>query len=318
MGQFLMRLFRFLGWVYAAYLSVVLLFVLSFTYLIPAYHADKGNFSSDYRAAFEQRDAQVLILGSSRAAAALDSELLTQKLGLQAYNLAFNQANISYNYDLMRAYLDRCEQVPKYVILDVSWFSFDNRRLAYKEYAANFIYRHPHLYWADLLLNRNRPLVNGALSAARALERLNRTDLNFDSNRSRYADQDSLVKSYDFDPMDDGFLKTFPRGRAKIDSDELEAFEKLMALLSERGIEPVLVTTPEDVLFSQSQQNRDEVYLIIRNKADQDIWMDYSPEGNLYSKDFELLLRDSHHIHFKDSFTQIFAEDFENRVLRPN
>lgn len=318
MGQFLIRLFRFLGWIYATYLIVVLLFVLGFTFMIPAYHADKGNFSDQYREAFRKGDADVLILGSSRAAAGLDADVLRRELKLKTYNLAFNQANITYSYHLLQHYLEHCEKTPQYVLLDVSWFSFDNRRLAYKEYASYFVFGSPHIFYQDLLFNRNRPLVNGLVTLGRSLERINQPNLSFDSNRARYADQDSTVKSYDFDPMDNGFLRTFPGGRAKIDSDELQAFEKLITLTNEKEIQLVLVTTPEDVLFSHSQQNRDEVYQIIRTKANQKIWMDYSQGGNLYSKDFELLLRDSHHIHFKDFFTKIFAEDFGQQVQRSN
>lgn len=318
MGQFLIRLFRFLGWIYATYLIVVLLFVLGFTFLIPAYHADKGNFSEQYQEAFREGDAEVLILGSSRVAAGLDAKVLSSELNLKTYNLAFNQSNITYNFHLLQHYLEHCKRTPQYVLMDVSWFSFDNRRLAYKEYASYFVFGSPHVFYQDLLFNRNRPLVNGLVTLGRSLERINQTNLNFDSNRARYAEQDSIAKSYHFSRMDEGFLRTFPGGRSKMDSNEIQAFEDLMTLVKQRGISMVLVTTPEDQVFAHSQENRAEVYDFLRSQAHQKIWMDYSPGGNLYSKDFELLLRDSHHIHFKDAFTKIFAEDFGNRSLHAN
>ena len=45
-------------------------------------------------------------------------------------------------------------------------------------------------------------------------------------------------------------------------------------------------------------------------------WMDYSLGGNLYDKKLELLLRDSHHIHFKEYFSLTFANDFKHRILQ--
>ena len=315
MKQFLYRVFRFFGWVYLAYLGVVLLLILLFSYVVPKFHSDKGNFSQEYRDAFEHRDAELLILGSSRAAAAFDTKVLGSELGLVTYNLAFNQANLSYSYHLLQAYLEGCNQLPEFIILDVSWFSFDNRRLSYKEYAANFIFTHPQLFYADLLLNRNRPLPNGFMTILRALERTNQPDVNFDSNRRRYADQDSTEISYTFTPEDEGFLRTFPGGMAKMVHEELQAFERIMQLANDSKIKLILFTSPEDEVFSNSQVNRATVYKYIRQTSDHINWMDYSQGGNLYSKDFELLLRDSHHIHFKECFSRIFGRDFRGMLI---
>jgi hypothetical protein len=211
---------------------------------------------------------------------------------------------------MLQAYLEGCNQLPEYIILDVSWFSFDNRRLSYKEYAANFIFTHPQLFYADLLLNRNRPLVNGFLTLARAIERYNAPDQNFDSNRRRYADQDSTQISYSFSPEDEGFLRTFPGGVAKMVPEELEAFERIIQLTNDSKIKLILFTSPEDEVFSISQANRKAVYEYFRQNSEGLNWMDYSLDGNLYDKKLERLLRDSHHIHFKESFSRIFAKDF--------
>jgi hypothetical protein len=315
MQQFLSSLLRFFGWIYVTYLAVVLLLILLFTYLIPPFHSDKGNFSRDYRTAFQNGDAEVLILGSSRAAAAFDTEVLATELKLRTYNLAFNQANLGYSADLLEAYLEDCSQPPEYIILDVSWFSFDNRRLSYKEYAANFIFTHPQVFYADLMLNRNRPLANGFMTILRAAERSNKPDVNFDSNRGRYADQDSSQISYTFSPEDEGFLRTFPGGEAGITSEEQEAFEQLIQLTREYNIQLILFTSPEDEVFSQSQVNRSAVYDYLQIYSQNLNWMDYSLDGNLYDKKLELLLRDSHHIHYKESFSRIFAEDFRQYVF---
>lgn len=315
MQQFLSRFLRFFGWVYAIYFAVILLLILLFKFVLPPFHSDKGNFSKDYQQAFERRDAELLILGSSRAAAAFDTEVLATELGLRTYNLAFNQANLSYSYDLLGAYLEDCSQPPKYIILDVSWFSFDNRRLSYKEYAANFTFTHPKRFYSDLLLNRNRPIVNGFLTLARAIERYNSPNSNFDSNRGRYADQNSTEISYTFSAEDEGFLRTFPGGMAKIVPEELEAFDRIIQLAGDTDIKLILFTSPEDAVFSNSQVNREAVYEYFRQTSEGLNWMDYSLDGNLYEKQLELLLRDSHHIHFKEIFSRIFAKHFRLYVF---
>lgn len=287
-----------------------------FTFAVTGYHTDRGAFAREYRAAFEQLDAEVLILGSSRAAASLDAETLGQELDATCYNLSFNQASLTYNYHLLKYYLHEADQKPAFVILDVSWFSLDNRRLAYKEYGSHFVFRSPLLFYEELLLGKRNQVVNGLITLGRTLERRNAPYEDFDAVKRRYPDQDSTRITYVFDPTDKGFLRTFPGGKAGMVAEEMRSFEKLVTLLEQQHIPLVLYTSPEDELFSQSQQNREEVYTYLRAAAPKATWLDYSPGGARFDKAFENWLRDSHHIYYKEAFTKIFASDFTFQVLK--
>ena len=92
--------------------------------------------------------------------------------------------------------------------------------------------------------------------------------------------------------------------------EELEAFERIMQLANDSKIKLILFTSQEDAVFYNSQVNRAAVYKYIRQTTEHINWMDYSLGGNLYDKKLELLLRDSHHIHFKECFSRIFGGDF--------
>jgi hypothetical protein len=314
MKRFLTRVFRFLATLYACYLLALLILIALFKFAIPQFHSDKGNFSREYQEAFQKYDADILIVGSSRAAASLDPAIVSDELDLRSYNLAFNQANLTYCYHLLQFYLDACEQPPKYVILDVSWFSFDSRRLSYKEYASYFVFNRPKLYYDDLLLNKRRQLVNGLVTLGRSLERRQQPDLNFDMTNTRFQNQDSTHKSYVFGPLSEGFLRTFPDASAQMLEKEMIALEKIKELLGTKKVSLIFYTSPEDALFSRSQKNREEVYNFLREMVSPGVWMDYSPGGNYYSKNYENLMRDSHHIYYKALFSRIFASDLRQEL----
>jgi hypothetical protein len=298
---------------YIGYILLLALFVLLFRSLPTGFHPDHGTFAEAYDAAFENRDADLLLLGSSRMAASLDDGSISKALHLKCYNMAFNQANLSYVYDLLRAYLSHSKKVPQYVVLDVSWFSFDNRRLSYKEYAAQFVLQNPALFYEELLLNKKNQLGNASLTLIRSLERSGDAYVDFDTRRNRWTDQDSTKVNYIFDSKDEGFLRTFPQGRAKMVPAEMRAFEQIITLLKERGITLVLYTSPEDRTFSESQKNREEVYNYIDHASEGSVWMDYTLRGNLYKPEYEKWLNDSHHIYFKKKFTQRFLTHFKEK-----
>ena len=311
MGKFIKKIAAFFGWIYGGYLLLVLLFILFFRLGPLGFHPDHGTFAQDYQQAFAKRNADMLLVGSSRMAASLDADAISKELGLKCYNLAFNQANLTYVHDVLSAYLAKGAEVPTYVVLDVSWFSFDDWRLSYKEYAANFIYQHPEVFYKDLLLNKNNALGSAGLTLARSMERQGGDYVDFDTRRNRWTDQDSTKVNYEFSPSDPGFLRTFPGGKASVMPKEIEALEQIISLLKEYGVTLVFYTSPEDRTFSENQQNRGEVYRILEKAVKGKVWLDYSWGGRYYRPDYENWLNDSHHIYFKKRFTHVFLNHFK-------
>jgi hypothetical protein len=94
---------------------------------------------------------------------------------------------------------------------------------------------------------------------------------------------------------------------------EVQVLSDIMALLERHQVTLVLYTSPEDRLFSESQQNREEVYTAIAEAGKGKVWMDYTLGGELYQAQYENWLNDSHHIYFKRQFTQHFLRHFQER-----
>lgn len=311
MRQFLKKVIGFLGFSYLSYLGLTIILILVFSSNKSNFHPDRGNFHREYEKAFSTKDVSILILGSSRILAAVEPSIIQENVQLKTAQLGFKQSNLSYTYDLLLAYLKGAEQLPEHIILDISWFSFDSRRLSYKPYASYFAYQNPLLFKRYLITNEQNHLKNGLLTLGRTIARRNQSTLEFDMGKKERAKQDSLSKSYLFESNDLGFLKTFPEGNSEVVEEQLDAFKAIVALCEEKGINLILLTTPEDEIFSKSQQNREEIYSLIRQNAISVTWLDYSLGGKNYKKTYENLLLDSHHIYFKQTFTRILLQDLE-------
>ena len=318
MYQFLKKILSFIAYSYLSFLSLILFLVLVFNLSKTNFHSDNGNYYEEYKRLFKEKDLDILILGSSRILAAVEPKIIEEKLKLKTAQLGFSSSNLSYSRDLLLAYLENTKQTPKHVILDISWFSFDSKRLSYKPYASYWIFQNPHLFFNDLLSNKKNHLKNGFLTLIRAYERKNQKNLEYNSLAKIKSKQDSLAKTYLFKNNDLGFLKTFPDGKAKIENEEFNAFKMIVSLCKQKAINLILLTTPEDEKFSKSQQNRKKVYSIIESNISSFNWLDYSLSGRYYDENHESLLLDSHHIYYKDIFTKILLKDLKPIISNQN
>lgn len=315
MKKFLKKIVGFVGILALGYTLVFLLIYATFKYVVTDFHKDKGNFANDYNNAFKMQDAEILILGSSRAAASLDANLITKKLNLKCYNLAFTQSNMTYSHHLLQYYLTKSNKKPAYIILDMSWFSFDKNRLAYKEYASYFVFNSPSAFQKELLSTRTKYIPMGITTILRSLTRNNEAYVDFQTHRALNKHKNNeKEKSYEFAPDDDGFLKTFPLGKSQIDDFEVKSYQNILAMAKANGINVLIYISPEDELFSNSQKNRQEVYSLIYDNSEDHKILDYSLGGNKYAKEFELLLGDSHHIYYNTLFTDFFITDYKKII----
>ncbi|WP_047419190.1 hypothetical protein [Cellulophaga sp. Hel_I_12] len=315
MKKFLRKISYFVSVLAIGYLSVFFLVFMTFKFVVTDFHKDKGNYANEYNAFFQKKDGEILILGSSRAAASLDAHLMTNELNLKSYNLAFTQSNITYSHHLLKYYLAQSNKKPQYIILDMSWFSFDKNRLGYKDYASYFAFNDLNTFREEFFSTRTSYIPMGLITIIRSLTRESDDYFDFLSSRSiKNPEQNENKKSYEFLPNDDGFLKTFPAGKSQIDTFEVASYKKIIELAEANGIKIILYTSPEDELFSKSQKNRAEVYEIISENCTNCLVLDYSLHGNQYAKDFELLLGDSHHIYFRELFTSYFIKDLKKSI----
>jgi hypothetical protein len=309
MNKFLKKVVFFLSLGYLIYLGLTLLLIVLFKLDYPGFHPDKGNYHSEYKKSFTEGDIDIILLGSSRILNAIDPSTLSDELNLKTAHLGFTQSNMSYSYDLLKSYLHNSKHNLKYIILDISWFSFDSRRLSYKPYASYFVYKNPSLFLSYLFTNKKNHLKNGFLTLLRSFDRKNQHELDLKLIKSKTISYDTLVKSYDFNSNDLNFLRTFPEGKSELNEEEIESLENIISIANKNNINIVVLTTPEDEVFSLSQKNRSHVYSIINQYSSNFYWMDYTLNGKYYDKSYEYLLSDSHHIYFDKVFTKIFTKD---------
>ena len=79
---------------------------------------DSGTlFNTTY--AIEDTKADILIFGTSKANHSYNTETLTERLNLSAYNTGRDGSSIFYDYAILKAVLKRYS--PKIIILDVTW-----------------------------------------------------------------------------------------------------------------------------------------------------------------------------------------------------
>ena len=311
MNTFLKKVVLFLSLGYLLYLGLTLFLIVLFAWDSPGFHPDKGNDHTEYKKSFSKGDIDMMFLGSSRILNAINPTIVSDDLGLKTAQLGFTQSNMSYSYDLLKSYLYNSNYPLKYIILDISWFSFDSRRLSYKPYSSYFIYKNPSLFLSYLFTNKKNHLKNGILTLLRSFDRKNQINLNHEAVKRRKSSNDSLRKSYEFNSNDLNFLRTFPERKSELNEEEIEALYEIIKIAHEKDITLIFLTTPEDEDFSLSQFNRSQVYSIIEQTSSNAYWMDYTLDGKYFKKSYEYLLSDSHHIYFDRIFTKIFTKDLK-------
>lgn len=312
MNTFLKKVVLFLSLGYLLYLGLTLFLIVLFAWDSPGFHPDKGNYHTEYKKSFSKGDIDMMFLGSSRILNAINPTIVSDDLGLKTAQLGFTQSNMSYSYDLLKSYLYNSNSNLKYIILDISWFSFDTRRLSYKPYSSYFVYKNPSLFLSYLFTNKKNHLKNGFLTLLRSMSRKNQIDLDLKLDKRGKISNDSLGKSYEFNSNDLNFLRTFSEGKSELNKEEIESLKKIISLCNENNINLIFLTTPEDEVFSLSQLNRSQVYSIIDQNFSNVYWMDYTLNGRYYRKSYEYLLSDSHHIYFDGIFTKIFTKDLRD------
>lgn len=78
---------------------------------------DVGTLQTDAYQAMFKKNADVLILGSSRARHSYEPRMITDSTGLTAYNAGIDGHGMNYALIVLQSFLERCK--PKVVVLDV-------------------------------------------------------------------------------------------------------------------------------------------------------------------------------------------------------
>lgn len=264
-------------------------------------------FPKEFDAAFRKKIYKPnLILGNSKVLASIKRDLLEQLSGKDFYQLGYSSSSLENTYYTLKAYLAQHQKVEN-IILEVSWFSFNDKRTNTKSSHLHDMFRfldkkaqlemltttyvRDYLeYYYSLLVN-TKPIIYNE---------------NF-SSRFNYKKTSEIAPRVRMDR----FNKVFPGGIAGINKEYLEFYKRIIRLIDQNNINLILFTAPEIKEFVQLQMDRDRILKIyqetnqISRKAK---YFNFAPEGKFFPRNVNLIFDDSHHLATPEKFTYHFYQ----------
>lgn len=286
---------------------------LLFISKIHQFYPSKMYFYNEFNTAFSEKDIEVLALGNSKLLCAIDKRLFEQSLGLKSAILGYASANISVSKLTLESYLNKCLVKPKLVLLEVSWFTFNNKRTVFHSITGDLFINDIKLWknYFDYNFELFQNVRSAIFTSLKTLFNREQMNLSFEKN---FQNNSPLTKDYIFETKD--FEVIFPKHVAGIDELLLKDFESILNMCRESNIQLILFSAPEDKEYSQMQKDNKEIF----HKTSLDylnvIFLDYTLGGALWDKKYEMWLGNSHHINESDQFTKLLVRDIKASTHR--
>ena len=268
--------------------------------------------NKDFRYAFNlNKPFDNIIIGNSKSISALSAKVLSKELTQKTIQLGFSSGNISVTKLILESAIKKNPNI-KNIILEVSWFTFNNLRTTFhKQIVADLIYNNP-----SLLINiKDHPNILGVLiyrSFKKIFDYVTNTKYIKSNYYNRYQGiiNNKYRKNYSFDTKkaQNLFGKRFTAG---IDKKLLNDFLEIIRICKTKNINLILYTAPEDELYTKSQNDKKSIKQFFQKAAlhNKNIhYLDFTIDGSFFDKNFENLLYDSHHIFHKEIFTKHFID----------
>ena len=193
------------------------------------------------------------------------------------------------------------------VLLEVSWFSFSNKRTTLHRISGD-------LFINDLKLFKNFNKYGLKIASNITSALLNQVSNIFYSNSLTYGERNKQLspnkKSYLF--MKEKMLTNFPDFIAGIDELLLNDYYEIINMCKRNNIKLILYTAPEDEDYSKSQLDKgliENIFKNSKNSYENLYYLNYSFGGDLWKKEYENWLINSHHLNHKELFTKLFIKD---------
>lgn len=290
-------------------ISIYLIIQVGLIYIFHKCHHFKPSemyYSNEFNQAFGEKTSDIIGLGNSKLLSSIDKQIFEDKMKLQMSILGYSSANLSVSRLTLESYLRNCINKPQIVLLEVSWFSFNEERTGFHAITGDLLledftlFKHIFRYSPNLWNNFKQALK----------EQMKINDNNLDvSYESRFSTKNPFEKNYSFNIKD--FEVAFPNHQAGINELLLEDFYSIINTCKENNILLILYTAPEGKEYSLLQKDRNEILNIFYNASNQDNveYLNYTIGGEYYDDQFELWLQDSHHVNENDLFSSKLAED---------
>ena len=112
--------------------------------------------------------------------------------------------------------------------------------------------------------------------------------------------------------MKEKMLTNFPDFIAGTDELLLNDYYEIINMCKRNNIKLILYTAPEDEDYSKSQLDKgliENIFKNSKNSYENLYYLNYSFGGDLWKKEYENWLMDSHHLNHKELFTKLFIKD---------
>ena len=255
------------------------------SFLLKNTHANPGEFEVWNDIYDSNIDCDLAIYGSSRAWVHIDPKIINDSLNYNAYNFGVDGHNFWVQYLRHKEYLKH-NKAPKIIVLAVDVFSLDKRPDLYEK--SQFL---PYMLW-------NKTIFEGTKS----YHGFNRLDfyiplIRYFGDRNSFSDImnnnlfSALSPNYrenGFRAMDQEWNEDFRIAKskmntyqAKIDPASKRLFEKFIYECKTRGIQLILIYTPEFIEGQKFISNRSEIVDLFTeySKTHKLVFLDYSTDS---------------------------------------
>lgn len=272
-------------------------------------------FSDEFEKALEDaQDFELIALGNSKLLASIDKKTLESQLQLKSAILGCSSANISTTRLTLESYLNKHQTKPKTLLLEVSWFSFNANRTNFHSLSGNLfltdikLWRYFSRYFPKII-DRIRSAIKGQIAQKIGTFQ----PINYDARRKK-----SSPNSKDYQFKVEYFEVTFPDHKAGVESLLLDDFYEIIKTCQIHNILLILYTAPEDRAYQSLQIDRKMIKSIFKKAANNSsvFYLDYTED--LWKKEYEFWLKNTHHINENKLFTKVLTNDIKSLMLKNN
>ena len=286
---------------------------------------DSGLRKSDYPLYSEWNDiydgkinADLIVMGSSRAWGQISPTILDEKLKINTYNLGINAWTFPMQNARFQIYLKHNKK-PRYIV-----HSLDLRMLSKREDLFNYQQFMPYLYDSDMRAATKD--YKGGFGASQYYLPMFKYNGNLDVAAAGFLSYFNLVqyertntKGYEgqnlgWDNSFEAFKKNFPNGYTlPFEESVAGEFENYLAYCKKNEIKVILVFSPEYIELYPLITNRNEIISLFQSYSKEfDIpFLDYSNHPICFNKS---LFYNSEHLNIEGSemFSKVLAQDLLN------
>jgi hypothetical protein len=265
-------------------------------------------------------NADVLVMGSSRAWVQISPKILDSTLSVNSYNLGIDGWNFLMQHCRFKVYLEH-NIVPKNIIHCVDVYILDKRNDLYnaeqfvpflndtliRQYTQGYKGSFNNLHYSFPLYKYNNSLksiITPLLNLAGVKK----------SHSNKYKGYQGMEK--DWDNSFEKFKENNPNGVVqKIDNETIREFEDYLKFCKQKDINLTLVYTPEYIEGQKMTQNRNDIIKIYEQYAAQYdfLFLNYSDDSLCLDKS---LFYNSQHLNKKGAelFSAKLAQDLAGKI----